>query len=63
MVDHGFILYNTIKTTVLYIWTNIWYSKLGGSVDSLKGQEALQRNVDRLEHWAVMNGMKIKNKC
>ncbi|KAK4830324.1 hypothetical protein QYF61_010088 [Mycteria americana] len=25
-------------------------------------QEALQRDVDRLEHWAIINGMKLNNK-
>ncbi|KAK4816332.1 hypothetical protein QYF61_015016 [Mycteria americana] len=38
--------------------------ELGGAVDSLEGQEALQRDVDALEHWAIINGMKFnKSKC
>ncbi|GAB0183291.1 mitochondrial enolase superfamily member 1 [Grus japonensis] len=39
-------------------------TKLGVVVDSLEGQDALQRDLDRLEHWAIINGIKfIKSKC
>ena len=39
-------------------------SKLAGAADSLKRQEDLQRDLDRLEHWAIISGMKLnKNKC
>ncbi|KAK4828465.1 hypothetical protein QYF61_026690 [Mycteria americana] len=39
-------------------------TKLGGAVDCLEGQEALQRDLDKLEHWAMINRMKCnKSKC
>ncbi|KAK4832303.1 hypothetical protein QYF61_021702 [Mycteria americana] len=34
-------------------------TKLGGAVDSLKGREVLQRDLDRLESWAITNCMKF----
>ncbi|GAB0204245.1 mitochondrial enolase superfamily member 1 [Grus japonensis] len=34
-------------------------AKLGNAVDSLEGQDALQGDLDRLEHWATINGMKF----
>ncbi|XP_009945468.1 PREDICTED: anoctamin-2-like, partial [Leptosomus discolor] len=38
-------------------------TKLGGAVDSLE-QEALQRHLERLEYWAIINSMKLnKSKC
>lgn len=33
--------------------------KLGGVIDSLEGREALQRDMDRLESWAMNNCMKF----
>lgn len=44
------------------IWRQEWKFadgvKLECAVDSLKGQETLQRDLDRLEHWAIIHGMK-----
>jgi len=34
-------------------------TKLGGAIDSLEGQEALQRDLNRLQHWAMINGVKF----
>lgn len=39
-------------------------TKLEGAVDSLKGQEALQKDQKALEHWATISGMKFnKGNC
>ncbi|RMC05405.1 hypothetical protein DUI87_18596 [Hirundo rustica rustica] len=37
-------------------------SKLGGVVDSFRGQEALYRDLDKLENWVIIHGMQF-NKC
>ncbi|KAF4790485.1 hypothetical protein TURU_140640 [Turdus rufiventris] len=37
--------------------------KLGGAVDSLKGREALQKDLDKLESWAITNQKFNKGKC
>ncbi|GAB0205885.1 mitochondrial enolase superfamily member 1 [Grus japonensis] len=39
-------------------------TKLGGAVDSIDSGEALQRDLDRLENWAITNRMSFnKGKC
>ncbi|KAJ7423790.1 hypothetical protein BTVI_08764 [Pitangus sulphuratus] len=39
-------------------------TKVGGAVDSLKNREALQRDLDKLEDWAIISDLKLnKGKC
>jgi len=39
-------------------------TKLGGAVDSLEGREALQRDADKWECWAVTDHMELnRSKC
>lgn len=39
-------------------------TELGGAVDSLSGGEALQRDLDKFESWAITNCVKFnKSKC
>ncbi|KAJ7424657.1 rna-directed dna polymerase from mobile element jockey-like [Pitangus sulphuratus] len=39
-------------------------TKLEGAVDSLKGREALQRDLNKFKDWAITNHMKFnKGKC
>jgi len=37
-------------------------TKLGGAVDSLKGREALQRDFNKWEHWAITNSINFNKK-
>ncbi|KAJ7415369.1 hypothetical protein WISP_78574 [Willisornis vidua] len=34
-------------------------TELGSTADSLEGPDALQRDLEKLEHWAMINGMKF----
>jgi len=39
-------------------------TKLWGAVDTQKGQDAIRRDLDRLEQWAQLNFMRFsKSRC
>ncbi|KAJ7415443.1 rna-directed dna polymerase from mobile element jockey-like [Willisornis vidua] len=59
------IFINNLDTQLEGILSNFSDStKLGGAVASLKGREALQKDLDKLEAWAITNHRKInKDKC
>lgn len=40
------------------------HTKLGGDIDSIKGGEASQKDLDKLESWVITNHTKFnKSKC
>lgn len=42
----------------------VWQDKLGGAINSLNDRDALQRDLDRLEHWAMTISVKFNmDKC
>lgn len=48
----------------MYIIICVNSAKVGGAVDSLKGREFLQRDLHRLESWAVTSHAKFhKSNC
>ncbi|KAJ7399989.1 rna-directed dna polymerase from mobile element jockey-like [Pitangus sulphuratus] len=55
----------SILDPVLFnIFINDLDAELGGTVDSLKGREALQRDLSKLDNWAITNHMKFnRGKC
>jgi len=56
----GMVLYNIFFLDLgLESVLSLDNSKLGGAVDCLKGREALQRDLDKLESWAITNHMKF----
>lgn len=73
-VSRGYILGPVLFINIILSCLDTWLKgtlskfaddiKLAGAVDSLKSREALQRDFDKLNRWAITNHIKFnKSKC